>query len=221
MNDRTPFTYRLYCKATNQYYYGSRYSKGCHPSQLWTMYYTSSKIIKQLISEHGKDSFAVKITKVFNTKEEARRWEHRFLSKVKASTSPKWLNQHNGAGDFLNKGGLPLSVEHKKKISEAHKGKPKPGTSKAMMNNTIRKGVKFTECQRQNVSNARLGNQNRLGKSHSEEIKNIISQRTSLALKGKPKTTIACPHCGQVGGAGNMKRYHFDFCKKLIFNPIN
>jgi hypothetical protein len=24
--------------------------------------------------------------------------------------------------------------------------------------------------------------------------------------------TLECPHCSKVGGAGNMKRYHFDNC---------
>jgi hypothetical protein len=216
MNDRLPFTYILYSKATNQYYYGSRYSKGCHPSQLWTTYYTSSKLIKQLVNDHGKDNFTAKITRTFKTKEEARLWEHRFLTKVKASTNPKWLNQHNGAGDFLNKGGLKLTPEHKRKISESNLGKIKPGTSKSLLGNTRRRGKKFTEEQKRKVSVAKLGNKNRLGTSHSDDIKKIISERTSAALKGKPKTVVTCPHCGKSGGQGNMKRYHFDNCKNQL-----
>jgi hypothetical protein len=216
MNDRTPFTYLLYCKATKQYYYGSRYSKGCHPSQLWNTYYTSSKVIKQLISEHGTTAFEAKVTRVFDTKEEARQWEYRFLCKVKASKNPNWLNQHNGDGKFINGGGLKLTKEHRDKIAAAHRGKPKPGTSKSMMGNTLRKGTKFNEEQRARVSVARIGNHNRLGVKHSEDVKQIISERTSAALKGKPKTKIECPHCGKIGGAGNMKRYHFEFCKTVL-----
>ena len=60
-----------------------------------------------------------------------------------------------------------------------------------------------------------MGNKNRLGIKHSEDIKKIISERTSLALKGIPKKTVTCPHCNKTGGAGNMKRYHFNFCKSL------
>ena len=215
MKDRLPFTYILHYLPTNQYYYGSRYAKGCHPSQLWTTYYTSSKKIKQLISEHGTDVFRAKITRTFNTKEEARVWEHKFLKKVKASNNPKWLNQHNGDGNFLNKGGLKLSVEHRKKISENNKGKLKPGTKFAMMGNNHSKGNKFSDESRKKLSISRLGNKNRLGIKHSIEIKNLISQKTSEALKGKPKKTTSCPHCNKVGGAGNMKRYHFQFCKSL------
>lgn len=92
-------------------------------------------------------------------------------------------------------------------------GIPKPGTSAAMMGNTRRRGKKFSEESRARVSIARIGNKNRLGTLHSEEMKLIIAERTSAALKGKPKKTIQCPHCAKVGGAGNMKRYHFDSCK--------
>jgi hypothetical protein len=47
-----------------------------------------------------------------------------------------------------------------------------------------------------------------VGKSHSESTRKNISQ----ALKNKPK--ISCPHCDKVGSASNMKRYHFDNCKR-------
>lgn len=38
-------------------------------------------------------------------------------------------------------------------------------------------------------------------------------RKISETLKGVPRKTIECPHCGKVGGTGNMKRYHFEFCK--------
>lgn len=216
MKDRIPFTYLLKFKPTGQYYYGSRYSKHCHPSQLWTTYYTSSKVIKQLIKEHGVDSFEVKITKIFDDKYEARMWEHRLLEKVKASKNPKWLNQHNGSGDFINKGGLIFSESHRKKLSESQRGKPKPGTAKAMIGNNHNKGKKFSEESKKKLSLARIGNKNRLGVLHTDEIKKIISERTSAALKGIPKKVVECPHCKKSGGEGNMKRYHFNNCKSQI-----
>jgi hypothetical protein len=92
-------------------------------------------------------------------------------------------------------------------------GVPKPGTSKALIGNTHRKGKKFSEESRKRVSLARMGNKNRLGIPHSDEIKKIISERTSAALKGVPKKVVECPYCGKSGGEGNMKRYHFNNCK--------
>lgn len=215
MKDRIPFTYLIYCKPTKQYYYGSRYSKHCHPSQLWTTYYTSSKVVKQLIREYGEAAFEVKITRTFETKEKARLWEHRFLCKVKSSTNPNWLNQHNGDGKFLNKGGYKLSDNQRKKLSESQRGIPKPGTAIAMKGNNHNKGKKFSEESKAKCAASKIGNTNRIGVKHSDEVKKLISERTSAALKGIPKKTTTCPHCGKTGGVGNMKRYHFDFCKSI------
>ena len=131
-------------------------------------YYTSSKIVKQLIREYGEDAFVVKITRTFDTKEEARLWEHRFLSKVKASTNANWLNQHNGDGNFLNKGGYKLSDIQRKKLSESQKGIPKPGTSIAMRGNNHSKGNKFSEESKAKLSAARMGNTNRLGPTYRD-----------------------------------------------------
>ena len=44
-----PFTYLIKHIPTNRYYYGSRYGKECHPKDLWTTYFTSSKKVKALI----------------------------------------------------------------------------------------------------------------------------------------------------------------------------
>jgi len=50
-------------------------------------------------------------------------------------------------------------------------------------------------------------------KTHSITVKKQIGESVSKALKGVPKKKATCPHCDKVGGAGNMKRYHFDNCK--------
>lgn len=48
------------------------------------------------------------------------------------------------------------------------------------------------------------------GKPKSEEH----AKKIGLAHKGKQKKELTCPHCDFVGRGGNMKRYHFDNCKK-------
>jgi len=127
----TPFTYLIYSKRTNQYYYGVRYCNGCHPNQLWTTYFTSSKVIKSLIKMYGTDEFIVSIRKTFANAETAINWESRFLNRVKAATSNKWLNLHNGDGNFRNKGGYKLSKETKEKMSKPKSEQTKEKMSKA------------------------------------------------------------------------------------------
>jgi len=65
-------------------------------------------------------------------------------------------------------------------------------------------GLKRSEEMREKL---RLAN---VGKVHSDTTKN----KMSIAHKGKPHKSrnIECPHCGKIGGATNMKRYHFDNC---------
>ena len=128
-----PFTYLIYCKPTDQYYYGSRYCTGCNPDQLWTTYFTSSKVVKRLIEKYGTDAFIPRITRTFTTPEEALTWETRFLKRVNAVKSDKWLNFHAGDGKFRNKGGYTLSEETKHKMrkpkSDEHKQKLKGNTN--------------------------------------------------------------------------------------------
>jgi hypothetical protein len=39
-------------------------------------------------------------------------------------------------------------------------------------------------------------------------------QKQSKIMTGKKLKLIQCPFCNTIGGGANMKRYHFDKCKK-------
>jgi hypothetical protein len=49
--------------------------------------------------------------------------------------------------------------------------------------------------------------------AHKRLSDKTFRKRLSDACKGKRKV-ITCPNCGISGGGGNMRRYHFDNCKK-------
>lgn len=129
-----PFSYFLYHKPTGLKYYGIRHGRNSHPNQLWTTYFSSSKIVKQLIADYGLDSFEYEIRKTFKTSSQALLWEHKVLRRLNAANSDQWINRHNGGNKFrapithseetrklLSKKfkGRVLSADHKKKISEA------------------------------------------------------------------------------------------------------
>ena len=78
----------------------------------------------------------------------------------------------------------------------------------------INKNIKPSEETLKKLSIVRKNNKARLGIPHSPEIRKLISERTSQALKGKPKRKVECPHCHKIGAVSPMKRFHFDFCKK-------
>lgn len=88
-----PFTYVLTHLPSQKRYYGVRYAYGCHPDDLFTKYFSSSKVIKELIKKDGISAFHTEIRKTFNTQEAALLWEQRVLEKLKVITNNNWLNK--------------------------------------------------------------------------------------------------------------------------------
>ena len=98
----------------------------------------------------------------------------------------------------------PKSEEHKRKISEAHKGKPKPwmiGTRNGAGN----AGKPKSEEHKKNIALGKLG---KTREPFSEEWKQALRD----AKAREPMKS--CPHCGLEGKGPNMTRYHFDNCKR-------
>lgn len=97
----------------------------------------------------------------------------------------------------------PKSDEHKKKISEALKGKPKPWLigSKHGAGNA---GKPKSEAHKRKISEAHTGKKR---EPFSEEWKKALKE----AQARQPIRT--CPHCFVTGKGANMTRYHFDKCK--------
>lgn len=116
MQDRIPFTYLIGWSNLNKYYYGVRYAKDCHPDDLWNTYFTSSKIVQQFRELNGEPDI-VQIRHIFESRESALEWEYKFLMKVNALKSDKWLNANIKGLYFSNLGGRNHSIETRKKLS--------------------------------------------------------------------------------------------------------
>jgi hypothetical protein len=100
--------------------------------------------------------------------------------------------------------GMTNSPEHRKRISEALKGKPTPWHigNKYAVGEPWNKGRTITEEERKNLSEAHIG--------QTAWNKGKIMPK-GLKRKGQP--IVVCPHCKKEGGLGAMKRYHFENCK--------
>lgn len=126
------FTYYLYHTPTGKKYYGVRYRKGCKIEDLWTTYFTSSVIVKQLIKEYGKDSFTYEVRRVFDSVVAAKEWESKVQRRLRVDVRDDWLNRHVQSGRFSCTGhteetkqklsrsltGRVFSEDHKNRISE-------------------------------------------------------------------------------------------------------
>ena len=110
-----PYTYLIGWSSLNKFYYGVRYAKNCHPSDLWKEYFTSSKIVKKYRTLYGEPDI-IEIRKTFSDMNSAIIWEQKVLKRVKVLILEKWLNA-NVAGAIvpLNK---PKTKETKQKISK-------------------------------------------------------------------------------------------------------
>ena len=133
----------------------------------------------------------------------------------------------------LNK--LPMSADKKAKISQGNMGRTDSAETR------LKKSVAVRKALTPEVIEKRAANQRgKKKKPHTEEWKAKHSVRmsgmswwnngeTSTRTEKSPgpewkpgrlktwvakQSTTTCPHCSKVGSVVNMKRWHFDNCKK-------
>ena len=191
MNIYQPFTYKITFRPTGQSYYGVRTKKHCHPGELWTCYFTSSRRIQQLITEFGTSAFDFEIRRTFTTKAEAIAWEHRVLTRLDVVNNSQWLNENVGGKRFTTMG--PLSEEHKRAVSKAMTGlKRKP----------------LSEETKRKISEKRKGQPtHNKGKPMSEEQKKLLSQvRTGYKSSEETKAKIGAASRGRIKSAETREK---------------
>ena len=177
-----PYTYLIGWTAHRKFYYGVRYAKGCHPSDLWQSYFTSSRFVKKLREEVGEPD-VIEVRKTFASAEEARDWEHRVLKRINAVVREDFLNRSNAkAASNL---GMRQPESMRRRLSELFKGKPgrkwtEEQKRKASATHT---GMKFTEQHRANISKARIGM--KFSEAHRANISSALTpeQRAEVGRK--------------------------------------
>lgn len=155
------YTYYITNRVTSQYYYGSRYSHIRHnrtPSEdLWIHYFTSSKYVKQLIDEHGPDSFDVNIIMVDEDYDKCYHCEQQMIAEHIGNDL--CLNRRYNIENKFSMAGTHMSDETKAKLSAAKTGKPS-GT----------KGMIRSDATKAKMSASRKGmTPHNKGKKHSAE----------------------------------------------------
>ena len=94
--DRTPYTYLIGWSWLDKWYYGVRYAKGCHPTDFWVTYFTSSYVVDEFRKTHGEPD-VVDVRKIFDSSDKARLWENRVINRLNVLKSPKFLNRRGGS----------------------------------------------------------------------------------------------------------------------------
>ena len=71
----TPYTYCITHLPSGRWYHGVRYATGCHPSDLWTTYFTSSASVLNLVETSDPQDFKTEVRRTFGSRAEAIAWE--------------------------------------------------------------------------------------------------------------------------------------------------
>lgn len=184
------FTYYIYHIPTGSKYYGLRYKKGCHTSDLWNKYFTSSKEVKKLIKEYGILSFNVEIRKVFEDVEKAKEWEHKVLRRLKVLSKPEWLNK--STAKIASTKGFKYSEESKRKMSLKQSGPNNPMFGRAHTYETRQKISQAgkrpcSETTKTKISAKNLGHPKYFHKHSPEAIVKIREARAKQVFSEETK----------------------------------
>lgn len=203
-------------------------------------YKGSGSYWKNHLKCHG-DKVVTLWYELFTDKDELVKFATTFSDEMNIVESQSWANQQTENGLDVRLG-VKFSTETIQKLSDSHKGRKHSDETKQKMSQ-IAKGRTLSDEAKKKISEANKnrivsdetrakqaekakGNKRHM-MPHSDEAKKKISaarcgvsrsedakNKISMAMKGKPKPIISCPHCGQTGGASQMKRWHFDNCKE-------
>ena len=193
----TPYTYLIGWSHLNKFYYGVRYAKGCHPTEFWVKYHTSSKVVKEYRSKYGEPDI-IEIRREFDDTDKARLWESSVLKRMSAKDDVRFLNQTDNISIKLNKEHyntmFTKDVRHKMSESAKKRGYNEKQLAKARQN------ITYTEDRNKKISDAHRGREitwsEKISKSHETRIK-------------------TCEHCNKTVKEITYHRWHGKNCKLL------
>lgn len=237
------YTYLVKNKITNQFYYGSRCKnvrlKITPEEDMWVNYFTSSKIVKELIEEYGNNSFDIKIILKDIDYDKCYFLEQELISEH--INDPLCLNKYCRKTGKFSMAGTSHSAETKSRMSKAAGGKikgPRSEETKLKISNSTRGknnsfyGKHHSVETKSKMSELKLGistgpmpaetkhkiSKSKKGKICSEDTRMLISR----SMTGKRRSiesilsmNVTCPHCSKSGYKSTMMRWHFDKCNNM------
>jgi hypothetical protein len=183
-------------------------------------HYVAHQLLVKIYPTERKLVFAAWM--MSNTKAQSNNKTHGWLRRKQAEAMRElWTGRTRGN----------RSEEHKRKLSEANKGKKFSEEQRAKMSLASRgkkmpprtaehsaklaqaltgkKRGPLTEDHRKKIADAHTG---RKCAPFSVEHRNNLSKSKQGVKRGEYKH-FECPHCGKLGKGGAMKQWHFDKCK--------
>lgn len=194
-------------------YIGSRTKKNCNISEFFNgefkpnsrkSYWTSSKVVHNLLSADGKESFEIIFCR---NSTDAYREETELLIANNAKHNINFLNASNNIlggtwspsnSIWVNDGVTEKYINFSNEIPHGYI----KGRLKVSGEINQKKGRTGKQWYNDGKTSMML---------FQNEAKHLIKGRL-ISNKEKNFTIVKCPHCCTAGSSTNMKRYHFDNC---------
>jgi hypothetical protein len=209
MSKFQPYTYLIGWTKHNRWYYGVRTANKTTPHQdLWKVYFTSSRYVKDFRNTYGEPDI-IQIRKIFEGASVAMKWESMVLKRLNAKNEEKWINmidhypnyesyKRNG-NYYCNNGSIERRIPKGLPIPDTFIKGRLPGRVPDPGHNSV-------------TVKDKLGNIFRINKS--DPI--YISGEVVMINKGKvhdaetrktfaTKNMYECQHCNKLFNAGNIK----------------
>jgi len=115
-----PYFYKIQHKSSGKIYVGSQYGKNSDPKNLLNCYFTSSKLVKQIIKEDGVDSFVILL---IDERLDAREYEQKYLLETynqigRDKFLNEYFNRNLSPGILLTKD-IIAKANEKRKVSNS------------------------------------------------------------------------------------------------------
>jgi hypothetical protein len=230
-NNRVPYTYLIGWTSLNTWYYGRRTKAGCHPSEFWVKYFTSSSDVSNFRNKHGEPD-VIQVRKTFkknNAITECIKHEVTVIRRIKAVQNTNWLNKGNAGIEFDTTGKVIAKNLETGKSVVVELTEFKLNPTKLV---GINSGIQFKKlgciwCNKEipinNITNHELyccQNPNkithhRIGVALSDEIKEKMSaNHTNVSGKNNPKAKkwiLTSPNGEVTNVQGNLNQTLADY----------
>jgi hypothetical protein len=234
-NNTLPYTYLIGWPSQNLWYYGVRYAAGCHPSDLWNPYTTSSSVVKLFVEVYGIPT-VIQVRKTFNNQMTARIWEHRVLKRMNVVKDSRWLNEHDQMAPPAYSGDKHWtkvqnydSANHWKKTDNGREfskklwsGDKNPSKNPVFLSRSIEKRSGDLHHMKNPEISKKVSGKNHYLHKDSEALTNRSEKfiKMNKARAGTPYRRVACQYCGMDCGANNIKR-HENCCTKNFTKQVD
>lgn len=142
-------------------------------------YFGSGRVILNALKKYGKENFKVELLCWADTVEELNETEVSYIKTYNSTDRKIGYNISKGGNNFMKD--VPFSEEHKKHLSESHKGLPSP-----------KRNVPISEEQKKKISESRKGypawNKGLEGFMKGKEVSEETRKKMSASAMGKPGT---------------------------------